>query len=512
MAVAHTEIIARLSGGGGNGDPTLSLGGALSSIGLHNAAGTFTSNASVGDTVVFDSAEGGSDDDRNGEYMLFIENGTLEVARITDYRASDGRFLLDRPLLNAVTSGDAWRSFAVNDTFDALTPAQCSLGHTDYRGFYWLNNASTRLVNFSMFLIPIDRAGVSFDIACRDDDTVMQTIANDTIAPDLGSGPFGTTEGKFSSPRSRILTGGIFEQPTQDSPLPSLQILLSQGDKLGYWMRRTIPPNTRRRDHVAWLVVGEGTDDEGAPVDRRMAAVIAFDVQGFTPDLTLTSDRSARYGGGVRYTVTVKALETGAVVPDLPVGWAITAGPGVLTTDVSPVTDVNGQNSAAYAAPKTEAPIVDSFLNAGSLPTGYTLVRASDGYDGSFVDLTGSMLDAAANVARWTYDPVTLALRGMLNEPTRTNLQLDSEVPKDATADWGNTNGILTPAFSGLPLLGVDVTRIESTGHSGGASLGGIAVSPVLSGSTAGRTFATSVYIQDNGSVVTQIILRIREI
>jgi len=52
--------------------------------------------------------------------------------------------------------------------------------------------------------------------------------------------------------------------------------------------------------------------------------------------------------------------------------------------------------------------------------------------DGTYTDSTGTIVQATANTARFDYDPVTLAPRGLLIEPTATNLLLQS-------ADFGTT-------------------------------------------------------------------------
>lgn len=56
---------------------------------------------------------------------------------------------------------------------------------------------------------------------------------------------------------------------------------------------------------------------------------------------------------------------------------------------------------------------------AGGLPPGATLSRASTG---SRRDANGVLAEAAADVARFDHDPLSLAPRGLLIEPARTNL------------------------------------------------------------------------------------------
>lgn len=54
-----------------------------------------------------------------------------------------------------------------------------------------------------------------------------------------------------------------------------------------------------------------------------------------------------------------------------------------------------------------------------SLPSGATLTRASA--NGTYFDSSGVLQTVGANVARFTYSPTTLLLRGLLVEPSRTN-------------------------------------------------------------------------------------------
>lgn len=59
------------------------------------------------------------------------------------------------------------------------------------------------------------------------------------------------------------------------------------------------------------------------------------------------------------------------------------------------------------------------FNFGGSLPPGATLTRASTGW---YFDSAGVLQSAADDIARFNYNPSTLALEGLLNEPARTNV------------------------------------------------------------------------------------------
>jgi hypothetical protein len=88
--------------------------------------------------------------------------------------------------------------------------------------------------------------------------------------------------------------------------------------------------------------------------------------------------------------------------------------------------------------PRTIAPAVASasvdlsFLQPGVLDPQLTFIRNSVA---SYFDATGSIQIAEAGVPRWEYDPVTLALRGLLSEQARTNLLLNSAAPASQNVD-----------------------------------------------------------------------------
>ena len=66
-----------------------------------------------------------------------------------------------------------------------------------------------------------------------------------------------------------------------------------------------------------------------------------------------------------------------------------------------------------------------SFMNPGTMPPGVTFTRASTA---TYFDASGTLQTATTNAPRWDYDPVTLALKGLLIEEARTNLLLNSAV------------------------------------------------------------------------------------
>ncbi len=97
---------------------------------------------------------------------------------------------------------------------------------------------------------------------------------------------------------------------------------------------------------------------------------------------------------------------------------------------------------------------------AGTVPAGATLTRASAGVR---FDAAGSLVGAAANVARFDYDAATLALRGLLVEGAATNLLLSSEA-FDAAA-WTNAGSSVTANAAASPAGTTTAEKlVESSG------------------------------------------------
>lgn len=70
-------------------------------------------------------------------------------------------------------------------------------------------------------------------------------------------------------------------------------------------------------------------------------------------------------------------------------------------------------------------------FSGAALPTGATLTRAGTK---RFINAAGTLATAAINTPAFDYDPVTLALRGLLIEPAATNASRDSQA--FTTANW----------------------------------------------------------------------------
>lgn len=354
----------RLSGGASNVDPDAALGGAMSTVAgglLHDTQSSVTAGASIGDTEVFDSGLGGNDGDHDGKYLLFLtgfpnvtNQQELFPIRIRSYRASDGRFALERPLIGSVANASLYRLFPVRNLFDDCTAAECAAGDVEYRGLFQNNTSGQNLTDHRILMRIIDPSDTRWAIAA-DDNTggtpSLPTIPDEDTDPDIAS-----MDPDASFTRPITFTQAQFDQPK--SLAPSGAIGLGSASARGVFVRRTLQPNSRRRNGVHVVIIGQATSP--SPVQTvRCGAVIAFDFEGFTPQIALTRDRSVRIGGGARFCAEVRAQETGLVVPNLEVGWVLTGLGQLMSPD--DLTDEDGLAKATYVAPTDQGQAGNTF-------------------------------------------------------------------------------------------------------------------------------------------------------
>ena len=103
-----------------------------------------------------------------------------------------------------------------------------------------------------------------------------------------------------------------------------------------------------------------------------------------------------------------------------------------------------GADTAAAALPPGATADLNFIATPGTLPPNVVFTRASVG---TYFDVAGAIQTATTNTPRWTYDPVTHALQGMLMETARTNLLLNS-------AALGTQSATVTAAATTLSFYG----------------------------------------------------------
>lgn len=122
-------------------------------------------------------------------------------------------------------------------------------------------------------------------------------------------------------------------------------------------------------------------------------------------------------------------------------------------------------SSATGTATVTDATQILDFTT-GVLPAGVNFSRASAA---TFVDAAGTIATAAANAARYDYDPVALTVRGLLMEPAATNLVTNNRAITHQAAPFafwgGNLNVTSTAALA--PDGSLTASRIAEVGGVG---------------------------------------------
>lgn len=115
----------------------------------------------------------------------------------------------------------------------------------------------------------------------------------------------------------------------------------------------------------------------------------------------------------------------------------------------------------------------------------------------TYISSTGLIKTAPANAARFQYDPTTLACRGYLSEPQRTNLFLRSQ--EFDNASWTKNNLTVTANSATAP----DGTATADTLAGTGSDASVIQAVTI----TAGRGTAASIYLKANASAWAYMII-----
>ena len=179
--------------------------------------------------------------------------------------------------------------------------------------------------------------------------------------------------------------------------------------------------------------------------------------------------------------------------------------------------DLDFTSGASNAFYFRESPAMPSYSSLTAFLTGIggTFTRASSG---TYFDATGTMQTAAANVPRLDYNPATLAARGYLREPPRTN-----SIPNNSAtgAVAGSPGTLPTGVFTGftanqgtavasVALVGVESGITYWDVNIAGVTTGVGALSVLFTGSTAivassGQIYAASLYTRLSGGTAANI-------
>ncbi|MCP4869270.1 MAG: hypothetical protein GY898_11190 [Proteobacteria bacterium] len=322
------------SGGSGNFDPDLFLGGQRTNALIRHAQVTVAVAAGAGDTRLFLSSVISTWEDA----VLYVRWGNAGTwsTRVTDFSTGSSWIDLLDPLPTSMAIGDQVWSYlnTYMNPYKDTTPLESALGIDVYSGCYVVyNNAYGTLSDFRLWIEDLDPGPVTHQIAATNwMNQNLVTIPNETTPPDLTGFLSGGGAGRFIDAGTYV--GG------------SPQVSFSAGS-IGFWIRRLGPANAvRRRGHMV-AIVGE---DPVAGYSSKL--LLDWNTDGFTPVLELTHAPSVYLRGGARFKATVRGQETGLLVPNVPVGFSQTAGPGTLQQPAPPgETDENGEVSASYAAP-----------------------------------------------------------------------------------------------------------------------------------------------------------------
>lgn len=237
-----SDLQFRLSGGASNDTPTLSLGGASST--LSAPLGVVQSNDAVASSpisgiTVIDAPQSATG---NGT-LSYTASGTTatwapnsQAAGVAVNVGTTGSYTLYgvdgvsalriSTVSGSLPGGDA--STPVNVTrstgrlFDDVTPEQSIAGHIDHRCIYLVNVGSTSLTNIQIYT-PQQPTGATMAIGL-DPAGVGGTATTIALETDV---PSGVT---FSSPSSAA-TGLLVS-------------VLAAGARVPFWIRRTVPANS----------------------------------------------------------------------------------------------------------------------------------------------------------------------------------------------------------------------------------------------------------------------------
>jgi hypothetical protein len=236
------DFLVRLSGGAANTDPTLALGGAMSTV----VGGKVLSQTQTGLTItgvtivdVMGNAVGSGSlffDQSANTLRWTPPSGTagtpVDVTGDGDYAiqgGADGGVLLVTIVNASLPGSDATNTLVIANrtlnVFDNVSKAEAKAGDTEYRGLYFENSApAADDMTDAKFWVENNTPGQDvINLANADEakNVAIETIADENTAP---SGPDFDTANPVDFASGLLLT----------TPL-------NQNDFEGWWVRRTVP-------------------------------------------------------------------------------------------------------------------------------------------------------------------------------------------------------------------------------------------------------------------------------
>lgn len=133
--------------------------------------------------------------------------------------------------------------------------------------------------------------------------------------------------------------------------------------------------------------------------------------------------------------------------------------------------------------------IIENYNLTTALPSGATFTRSSSG---TRINSAGTLVTETTDVARFDYSPTTLAPQGLLLEPARTNLVIQSDAL--ATTPWSASGCTVTANAIVAPDGATTAETLALTATTGGTQFA--IIFQQFTGLTPGATYTASVWIK----------------
>jgi hypothetical protein len=246
MAISIGDIQVVYSGGAGNTDQLLSLGGAISTAGGRRVVSQLATAPVLVTGVTIIDAFGNSPGIGTLEYthstsaLTWRPNGVpvatgvvLSGDGIYTLGTADGYLVVSvvyasRPTANV--SDGITISNAPNRTFDNVSAMQSLAGLTEYRCFYIVNTAASGIAYSPKIWIKQQPVGADTLAIALDPTKSKNEVARGPLVDEADS--------------TNVLSGLSFSAPSSQAAGLELTSALAPGEYHHFWMRRVVPPDT----------------------------------------------------------------------------------------------------------------------------------------------------------------------------------------------------------------------------------------------------------------------------